>query len=243
MQNNIVKFHSTVITLESKILLFNFKTLTQSNNIMFRVPFRALQKTVVSTRRSSPSFQSILSVHQKRFNHDKVEENPLDAEPTVNDNEETILKLQSEIKELKDQVIRSYAEEENVRRIAKRDVENARVYANSSFAKALLDVADNLERALSAVPEDKRKGTDPILNSLVEGIDMTEKNLQKVFSQFNITKYGSIGDKFDPSLHDALFQVPDATKESGLVSAVLKTGYKLKDRVIRAAQVGTTGNP
>ena len=138
-------------------------------------------------------------------------------------------------------VIRSYAEEENVRRIAKRDVENARLYANTSFAKAMLDVADNLERALAAVPPEKKKGEDPILNSLVEGIEMTEKNLQKIFGQFGIVKYGADGDKFDPSLHDALFQQPAVDgKESGVVSTVLKTGYKLKDRVIRAAQVGTT---
>ena len=165
---------------------------------------------------------------------------------------EQVAKLQKEIKELKDQVLRSYAEEENVRRIAKKDVESARQYANQSFAKAMLEISDNLERALEAVPkqlkDDLKAGkSEPLpanlAKELVVGIEMTEKGLQKTFSSFGVMKFGAVGDAFDPSLHDALFQGPNPALSNNSISAVLKTGYKLKDRVIRAAQVGTVVNP
>eukprot|EP01038_Epipyxis_sp_PR26KG_P008498 gene8498-11489_t len=157
--------------------------------------------------------------------------------------DEIISNFQKEVKDLKERYLRSLAEEENVRRIAKRDVANAKEYANTSFAKALLNVADNLERALSTIPQDKRNSDDPTLKSLIEGIEMTEKNLQKVFQQFHIVRYGAVDDVFDPNIHDALFQIPDPEKESGTIGQVLEKGYKLKDRVIRAAQVGTRTKP
>ena len=150
--------------------------------------------------------------------------------------------LHAEIKELKERVLRSLAEEENVRRIAKRDVDNAHTYANTSFAKAMLEVADDLERAIAIVPQDKRTGEDPALKSLVEGIEMTDKNLQKIFAKFGIVKNGKVDEVFDPHHHDALYQIPDASKP-GTIGMVVKAGYKLKDRVIRAAQVGARVEP
>jgi molecular chaperone GrpE len=154
--------------------------------------------------------------------------------PEVPSDKETIAKLEQEIKELKDKVVRSYAEEENVRRIAKRDVEQARAFANQSFAKALLDVADDLQRALQFLPA----GT--VVNeseqSLHTGIQLTEKQLQKVFTQFKVTSYGDVGDRFDPSLHDALFQVQDPTKESGTILQVVVTHtLKLTHTFVRRA--------
>ena len=135
--------------------------------------------------------------------------------PTQTDTEVTISNLNKEIKELKEQVLRSYAEEENVRRIARRDVDNAKIYANTSFAKSMLEVADDLERALSLVSEDQKQSGGPVLKSLVEGIEMTDKNLQKIFAKYNVVKYGSKDDVFDPTIHDALFQIPDNSKKSG----------------------------
>jgi molecular chaperone GrpE len=108
----------------------------------------------------------------------------------------------------------------------------------------MLDIADNLERALSAVPQDKvASSTEPGLKVLLEGVEMTEKSLQKVFAKFGIVKYGAVGDVFDPALHEALFRITDPTKEAGKIGNVLKTGYKLNDRVIRAAEVGTIVHP
>lgn len=86
-------------------------------------------------------------------------------------------------------------------------------------------------------------GGETTLNALVLGIEMTDKNLQKIFSQYGVKKYGAVGDQFDPTLHDALFQIPDASRPAGTIGQILKHGYKLKDRVIRAAQVGTITHP
>ena len=157
--------------------------------------------------------------------------------------EDPIAKLTQENKDLKDKLIRSYAEEENVRRIAKRDVENARQYANSSFAKSLLDVADNLERAMEAVPAESHASNDPIIKNLLVGVKMTHTDLVKAFDKFGVKKYGAVGDKFDPNIHDALFEIPDASKEPNTIGQVLKAGYKMHDRVIRAAEVGAIVTP
>lgn len=150
--------------------------------------------------------------------------------------------LQAEVKELKERVLRSLAEEENVRRIAKRDVDNAHAYANVSFAKAMLEVADDLERALANIPAEKKNSEDNTLKSLIQGIEMTDKNLSKIFSKFGIIKYGKVDEQFDPNFHDALYQIPDAEK-AGTIGQVVKSGYKIKDRVIRAAQVGARTEP
>lgn len=130
--------------------------------------------------------------------------------PAVEDvNVKLIADLQKEIKDLKDKVVRSYAEEENVRRIARRDVNNAKDYATQSFAKSMLEVSDDLERALSVAPKEKTDNNE--LNLLVEGMQMTERNLQKIFLKFGISKFGEVDDVFDPSIHDALFQMPAVT--------------------------------
>ena len=159
---------------------------------------------------------------------------------------EQITKLQKDLKDMKDQLLRSYAEEENVRRIAKKDIENAKEYSNNKFASAMLDVADNLERAMSTVPANKRDGSstvDPSFKVLVDGLELTEKELQKTFVSFGVVKFGAIGDAFDPAFHEALFQIPDPKREAGKIGQVLKSGYKLKGRVLRAAQVGTVIKP
>lgn len=158
---------------------------------------------------------------------------------------EVIASLEKEIHELKEKVLRSLAEEENVRRIARKDVENARAYANSSFAKAMLEVADDLERAMAVVtPEQRADGNiDPTLKVLIEGIDMTDKNLHKIFHKFGVVQYGKVDEAFDPNIHDALFQIPDPSKPENTIGQVVKTGYMLKDRVLRAAQVGAYTKP
>ena len=167
-----------------------------------------------------------------------------EAEATVEDGPEArIAALEAEIKEMKEKVIRSYAEEENVRRIAKRDVANAKQYANVGFAKSLLDVADNLDLALASVKtEEAEKDPAASFKVLMEGVEMTNSGLLKAFNQHGIEKFGDEGEKFDPNLHDAIFNMPDPSKEEGSIGQVIKKGYKMKDRVIRAAQVGTVSH-
>eukprot|EP01083_Nonionella_stella_P031619 86591_1 len=118
---------------------------------------------------------------------------------------------------MKDQFLRSLAEQENIRGIAKRDVENARQFAVTSFAKSLLDTSDNLTRAMDAVPEELRKDTEnhPVLATLYEGIQMTDDGLTKALAKNKLSKFGAAGDKFDPNLHEALFEYPDENMEAG----------------------------
>lgn len=148
--------------------------------------------------------------------------------------------LKQELKEAKDQLLRSLAEQENIRGIAKRDVENARSFAVTSFAKSLLDTSDNLTRAMDAVPEEYRADTEnhPVLATLYEGISMTDNGLNKALAKNGLKKYGESGDKFDPNLHDALFEYQDDNLEAGSVGQVMKVGFMLNERVIRPAEVG-----
>ena len=150
--------------------------------------------------------------------------------------------LEAQVKELKDQVLRSYAEQENTRKIAARDVDSARQFAIKSFAKSLLEVSDNLTLAMEAVPEEMRTGDNiddhAVLKTLYEGIDMTERGLLKAFETNGLERYGKVGEPFDPNKHDALYEYADPEKEPGTVGQVMKSGFLLHKRVLRPAEVG-----
>ena len=148
--------------------------------------------------------------------------------------------LEEEIKSLKDQLLRSLAEQENTRRIAQRDVDAARQFAIKSFAKSLLDVSDNLGRALEAVPTEEilesKEGTRT-LATLYEGIEMTERGLKKAFELHGLVKYGIVGELFDPNQHEALYEYSDPSKAPGTIGQVMKSGFLLNNRVLRPAEV------
>ncbi|KAF8082164.1 hypothetical protein N665_0845s0022 [Sinapis alba] len=166
----------------------------------------------------------------------------------VADKEELLFAKEQEIKQMKDKVLRTYAEMENVMDRTRRDAENTKKYAIQNFAKSLLDVADNLGRASSVVKESFSKldedssagAAASLLKTLLEGVEMTEKQISEVFKKFGMEKYDPIDEPFDPNRHNAVFQVPDASKPEGTVAHVLKSGYTLFDRVIRPAEVGVT---
>ncbi|VVB16070.1 unnamed protein product [Arabis nemorensis] len=162
---------------------------------------------------------------------------------------EDLLKVQQEsLKEMQDKVLRSYAEMENVMDRTKRNAESAKKFAIQNFATSLLDVADNLGRASSVVKESFAKidtskdsaGATPLLKTLLEGVEMTEKQLAEVFKKYGLVKEDPLNEPFDPNRHNAVFQIPDASKPEGTVAHVLKSGYSLYDRVIRPAEVGVT---
>ena len=213
--------------------------------IMLRVSF-ALRSIARSQPRFQPLVQPKFVFSARNFS---TEETKSSESTTANANNgeaakpdeapvDPTIALHAEIKDLKERVLRSLAEVQNVRRIAERDVENANAYANTSFAKAMLEVADDLERAIGLVPADKRNSSeDPTLKVVLQGIEMTDKKLHKKLNKFGIVKFGKVVEPFDLHHHDALFQIPDAAKP-GTIGNVVKSGYKLKDRVIRAAQVG-----
>jgi len=148
--------------------------------------------------------------------------------------------LESQVKDLKDQLLRSLAEQENTRRIAKRDVGAAKSFAVTSFAKSLLDTSDNLSRAMESVPPEYRTDSEnhPVLATLYEGIRMTDDGLTKAFAKNGLTKFGEPGEKFDPNLHEALYEYADPEREAGTVGQVMKVGFMLNERVVRPAEVG-----
>ncbi|KAK4484793.1 hypothetical protein RD792_007387 [Penstemon davidsonii] len=162
---------------------------------------------------------------------------------------EQLLELkQEELEEMKDKVLRTYADTENIKERTRRESENAKKFAIQNFAKSLLDVADNLGRASSAAKESFSKidaskdtaGAVQQLKVLLEGVEMTEKQLSEIFKKFGLEKYDPINEEFDPNRHNAVFQVPDASKPVDQVAVVLKSGYMLHERVIRPAEVGVT---
>lgn len=166
---------------------------------------------------------------------DKEKEEPLSPEASVEE------KLVAQVKELKDQLLRSLAEQENTRRIAKRDVESARNFAVTSFAKSLLDTSDNLSRAMDAVQPptgDDSVDSAAALKTLYEGIQMTDTGLTKALQKHGLKKFGQLGEVFDPNKHEALFEYPDEKSKPGTVGQIMKVGFELNGRVIRSAEVG-----
>lgn len=151
--------------------------------------------------------------------------------------------LQSENAALKDRLLRALAEAENVRRRSERDLADMRQYAVAKFAADLLPVADNLERAIASVPAESRK-SDGIVRALLEGVELTEKELLRVLERHGVKKLLPIGERFDPNFHEALFEVPDPSVPDGSVSRIVEPGYSIGARPLRPAKVGVArGGP
>ncbi|XVE50738.1 hypothetical protein DITRI_Ditri01bG0187400 [Diplodiscus trichospermus] len=166
----------------------------------------------------------------------------------VEEKEGLLKAKQKEIEQMQDKVVRTLAEMENIMARTRREAENSKKFAIQNFAKGLLDVADNLARASTHVKDSFSKmdeskdttGAAPLLKTLLEGVEMTEKQLGEVFRKFGVEKFDPANEPFDPHRHNAVFQVPDNSKPPGTVAHVLKAGYMLYDRVIRPAEVGVT---
>jgi molecular chaperone GrpE len=144
-------------------------------------------------------------------------------------------RLEDENAQLKDRLIRTLAEMENLRKRTEREVADARVYAVTGFARDLLTVADNMDRALAAVPTEGR--TD-VVAALVEGVDLTARELLKVFERHGIKRIAAEGERFDPHRHQAMFEVEDASVPAGTVVKVVQDGYSIGERALRPAFVG-----
>lgn len=156
---------------------------------------------------------------------------------------EAVVRLEAEVADLKDRLLRALAETENLRRRAERDVSDARQYAVSKFAADLVGVADNLERALASVPAEARRGS-AVLKTLADGVALTGKDLMQVFEKHGIRRIEPLGERFDPHLHEALYEVADPSVPSGTVSTVVSPGYAIGSRPLRAAKVGVArGGP
>ena len=167
------------------------------------------------------------------------EEEEISDESTVPTYED----LQSEVVAIKDQLLRSLAEGENIRRRTEREKTDMSKYAITNFAREIISVADNLTRALGSISDDARSENEELAN-LCLGIEMTDKELTNTFEKFNINAIDSIGQKFDHNIHQAMFEVDDPDRPAGMVVQEIQKGYVLFDRLLRPAMVGVSkGGP
>jgi molecular chaperone GrpE len=155
-----------------------------------------------------------------------------------------ITEQNAEIAEHKDRALRALADYDNMRRRSEREAADARTYALTGFARDLLSVVDNLTRALESVPAEARAAAEGTFKSLVEGVELTARELQSTLGRHGVKKLEPQGEKFDPNFHQAMFEVPDETLPAGTVTQVVQSGWKIGERVLRPALVGVSkGGP
>jgi len=148
--------------------------------------------------------------------------------------------LEAELKEAQDKLLRTLAEMENLRRRHTRELDEARKYAMAGFARDLLDVGDNMRRAIAAVPDDARRSSD-LVENLLSGVELTERTLLGAFDKHGIKKVTpERGEKFDHNRHQAMFEVPTPDLPPGHVADVMQSGWVISDRLLRPAMVGVT---
>jgi molecular chaperone GrpE len=159
---------------------------------------------------------------------------PDDPEPA------SVEALAKEAADARDKMLRTLAEMENLRKRTAKEVTDARTYGVTGFARDVLDIADNLQRALDAVPAEARATADPGLTSLIEGVELTERSLHNTLEKYGVKRLDPSGSKFDPNFHQAMYEVPDASVPAGTVVQVVQAGYTIGDRVLRPALVGVS---
>ncbi|MEM1287999.1 MAG: nucleotide exchange factor GrpE [Pseudomonadota bacterium] len=152
--------------------------------------------------------------------------------------------LQDELEAMREMRLRDAAEMENLRRRTAREILDAKKYAVSGFARDLLSVADNMNRAQAAVADEEKAAASEVWRNLLEGVEMTERELLSVFEKNGLRKIDPKGEKFDPNRHQAMFEVPDPSQPAGMVTEVVAAGFVLGERVLRPAMVGVSkGGP
>jgi molecular chaperone GrpE len=145
-----------------------------------------------------------------------------------------------EVAEARDKLLRTLAEMENLRQRTRREVADAKTYGITGFARDVLDIADNLQRALDAVPAEARAAADPGLKALIEGVELTERSLLNALEKNGVKKFDPMGQKFDPNFQQAMYEVPDPSVPSGTVVQVVQAGFMIGERVLRPALVGVS---
>ena len=148
--------------------------------------------------------------------------------------------LQKEAAEARDRMLRTLAEMENLRKRTTKEVADARLYGITGFARDVLDIADNLQRALDAVPAEARATADPGLTALIEGVELTERSLLNALEKHGVKKFDPSGEKFDPNFQQAMYEVPDPSVPSGTVVQVVQAGFMIGERILRPALVGVS---
>ena len=142
--------------------------------------------------------------------------------------------------ELKDRLLRTLAEMENLRKRTEREIADSRVYGVASFARDMLGVADNMRRALDAITPEMRGSAEPGVKALIDGVELTERELIKALEKNGVRQFSPRGEKFDPNVHQAMFEVPNPSIPAGSVVEVVQPGYMIGERVLRPALVGVS---
>jgi molecular chaperone GrpE len=174
-------------------------------------------------------------------NTELVDELPEDAAPAGDAAAERIAALENELATARQDVLYAHAETQNVRRRLEKELADARAYAATAFARDMLSVADNLGRALQAIPADLRE--DEKFKGLVAGLEATGRELEGAFGRNGIEKLVSVGQPLDPNKHQAMMEVPSADAEPGTVLVEMQAGYTIKDRLLRPALVSVAKKP
>jgi molecular chaperone GrpE len=173
-----------------------------------------------------------------------VPEELLSDDPTEDEHasfDEELAQLRSDLEAARQETLYAKAEAQNQRRRLEKEVQDARAYAATGFARDILSVADNLARAIDAIPEDLRE--DSKFKGLVAGIQATQRELGKVFTHNGITRISAMGLPLDPNQHQAMMEIPTNDAEPGTVVQEMQAGYMIKDRLLRASMVGVAKKP
>ena len=148
--------------------------------------------------------------------------------------------LTKELAETRDRMLRTLAEMENLRKRTAKEVADARAYGITGFARDILDIADNLQRALDAVPAELKATADPALKAFIEGVELTERSLLNTLEKNGVKKFDPSGEKFNPNFQQAMYEVPDTSVPVGTVVQVVQAGFMIGERVLRPALVGVS---
>jgi molecular chaperone GrpE len=194
-------------------------------------------------------FDDIEAEEALKEEQEQAELDAADSEPSADANDPAQIlsvldKLKAENEELKDRTLRTIAEMDNLRKRTAREMTDGRSYAVANFARDLLGVGDNLQRAIQAVPPEKRESGSDDFKALIEGVELTERELLKALTNAGVNKFNPEGEKFDPNFHQAMFEMPDPNLPNNSVAQVVQEGYKIGERVLRPAMVGVAkGGP
>lgn len=171
---------------------------------------------------------------------DDLRQETAEAAPEVAE-QDRVSALEAELAEAKSATLYARAEAQNLLRRAQKEAEDARNYAATGFARDILSVADNLGRALAAIPEELRE--DDKMKGLITGLEATGRELDSVFARHGISKISALGEALDPNRHQAMMEMPSADAEPGTIVQEIQSGYMIRDRLLRPALVGVAKKP
>lgn len=197
------------------------------------------------TKKKDPIDASSSSSSDEEGNAQLSKEDIQKIKALLSDQETQIDALNDKVKDLKEKLAYQLAENDNTIKRYKKEVENSKLFAITKFAKDLLDVRDNLERAQNHVvkvqsEQEEMKAEDykDQVEQIKQGLEMTSSVMDSTFSRFQIVQFDPKGEKFDPNIHEAVFTLKDPKLENNVVAEVMQTGWKIGDRVLRASKVG-----